>query len=157
MEGLPMILFLLLLIIALAVVAVYATGNAGSHDVTLGPWHWTSLPDWMPVVVAAAVIGGLFLLYMMYSGLVHGVRVGSMRRRVSTRESAINDLRAENQRLRDENARLRSQLRGVAADRPNPNTTAVPAAVGTIPLHRMQPTIGERVRAYFSGRQPARY
>lgn len=152
-----MILFLVLLIIALGVVAVYATGNAGSHDATLGPWHWSSLPDWMPVVVAAAVIGGLFLLYMMYSGLVHGVRVGSMRRRVSTRESAINDLRAENQRLRDENARLRSQLRGVAPDRPNPNTTAVPAGVGTMAVYRMQPTFGERVRAFFSGRQPAGY
>src|ERR1700736_427407 len=112
MEGLPMILFLLLLIIALAVVAVYATGNAGSHDVTLGPWHFSSLPDWMPGVVAAAVIGGLFVLYMMYSGLVHGVRVGSMRRRVSTRESSINDLRTENQRLREENARMRRRERG---------------------------------------------
>ena len=52
----------------------------------------------------AAVIGALFLLYMLYSGMVHGVRVGSMRRRVSTREAAINEMRAENQRLSEENA-----------------------------------------------------
>src|SRR6202022_2822503 len=101
-----MILFLILLIIAAAVVGVYATGNTGAHDVTLWQWHWSAVPDWIPVVIAVAVIGGLFLLYMLYSGLVHGVRVGSMRRRVTTRESTINDLRRENQRLREENARV---------------------------------------------------
>src|SRR5256885_16077817 len=50
---------------------------------------------------------------MLYSGMVHGVRVGSMRRRVTTRESTIVDLRRENQRLREENARVRSELRGM--------------------------------------------
>src|SRR2546428_7407477 len=87
--------------------------SPGSHDVTLWQWHGSAVPDWVPVVVAAAVIGGLFLLYMLYSGLVHGVRVGSMRRRVTTRESTINDLRRENQRLREEDARVRSELRGM--------------------------------------------
>src|SRR5229473_3141335 len=115
-----MILFLLLLIAAAGIVAVYAvSGNAGTHDVTLWQWHWSAIPDWVPVVLVAAVFGGLFLLYMIYSGVVHGVRVGSMRRRVTTRESAITDLRRENQRLREENARVRSELhgmnRGVAA------------------------------------------
>ena len=108
-----MILFLILLIVAAGVVGLYATYNTGTHDVTLWQWHWAAIPDWVPVVVAAVVIGGLFLLYMAYSGLVHGVRVGSMRRRVSTRESTINDLRRENQRLREENARVRSELRGM--------------------------------------------
>src|SRR4030081_541709 len=108
-----MILFLLLLIVACGIVAVYAaSGNAGTHDVTLWQWHWSAVPDWIPVVTTAAVIGVLFLLYMAYSALVHGVRVGSMRKRVATRESTINDLRSENQRLREENARVRSELRG---------------------------------------------
>src|SRR2546421_4590472 len=108
-----MILFLILLVLAAAGVGLYATENAGTHDVTLWQWHWSAVPDWVPVVVTAAVIGGLFLLYMLYSGLVHGVRVGSMRRRVTTRESTINDLGRENQRLREENARVRSELRGM--------------------------------------------
>src|SRR5437867_2185722 len=108
-----MILFLILLVVAAAAVGLYATENTAAHDVTLWQWHWSAVPDWVPVVATAAVIGGLFLLYMLYSGLVHGVRVGSMRRRVSTRESTINDLRRENQRLREENARVRSELRGV--------------------------------------------
>jgi len=174
-----MILFLLLLIAAAGIVAVYAvSGNAGTHDVTLWQWHWSAIPDWVPVVLVAAVFGGLFLLYMIYSGVVHGVRVGSMRRRVTTRESAITDLRRENQRLREENARVRSELhgmnRGVAAttgegvDRePAGATTAAgrePVAAANAPdrprraaPHRAQGTFGERVRAFFSGREPAGY
>ncbi len=174
-----MILFLILLIAAAGIVAVYAvSGNTGTHDVTLWQWHWSAVPDWVPVVLAAAVFGGLFLLYMIYSGVVHGVRVGSMRRRVTTRESAITDLRRENQRLREENARVRSELhgmsRGVAAttgegvDRePAGATTAAdrePVAATNAPdrprgaaPHRAQGTFGDRVRAFFSGREPAGY
>jgi uncharacterized integral membrane protein len=150
-----MILFLLLLIVAGAAVALYASQNTATHDVTLWQWHWTAVPDWLPVVVAAAVVGAIFLLYMLYSGVVHGVRVGSMRRRVSTRDSALNDLRRENQRLREENARVRSQLRGAtpapvaataASDRPRMAAPYSPRA-----------TFAERVRAFFSGREPAGY
>jgi uncharacterized integral membrane protein len=150
-----MILFLLLLIVAGAAVALYASQNTATHDVTLWQWHWSAVPDWVPVVVAAAVVGAIFLLYMLYSGVVHGVRVGSMRRRVSTRDSALNDLRRENQQLREENARVRSQLRGAtpapvgaatASDRPRMAAPYSPRA-----------TFAERVRAFFSGREPAGY
>jgi len=180
-----MILFLILLLLAAAGLGLYATENTGAHDVTLWQWHWSAAPDWVPVVTTAAVIGGLFLLYMLYSGLVHGVRVGSMRKRVTTRESTINDLRRENQRLREENARFRSGLPGVAAtsdraamtsdrgmvETPEPDampayqdTSREPAAAGTamdrsrtaLP-YRPRATFGERVRAFFSGREPAGY
>jgi uncharacterized integral membrane protein len=180
-----MILFLLLLILAAVGVGVYANQNTGSHPVTFLQWHWAAVADWVPVVVAAVVIGGLFLLYMIYSGLVHGVRLGSMRRRVSTRENAINDMRADNQRLREENSRLRAEQRGMdrgvsAADRrgvnPNLDRESVVDRRGdrpvdrepvgaattsdttrTAPAFRPRPTFGERVRAFFSGRQPAGY
>jgi hypothetical protein len=167
-----MILFLLLLIVAAGIVAVYAaSGNAGTHDVTLWQWHWSAVPDWVPVVLTAVVFGGLLLLYMLYSGLVHGVRVGSMRRRVTTRESAISDLRRDNQRLREENARVRSELRGVATtpgdhDPVEATTTPdrEPVGAGSAPdrsrgaaPYRRRVTFGERVRAYFSGREPAGY
>src|SRR2546430_9957049 len=99
-----MILFLILLLLAAVGVGLYATENNGTHDVTLWQWHWSAVPDWAPVVVAAAVIGGLFLLFMLYSGLVHGVRVGSMRRRVTTPESTINELPPANQPLAEKNA-----------------------------------------------------
>ena len=161
-----MILFLILLLLAAAGVGLYATENNGTHDVTLWQWHWSAVPDWVPVVVTAAVVGGLFVLYMLYSGLVHGVRVGSMRRRVTTRESTINDLRRENQRLREENARVRSELRGmdrgVAATRDETRREPVPAEAAsdtprTAAPYRPRPTFGERVRAFFSGREPAGY
>ena len=169
-----MILFLIVLIIAAAVAGVYATGNTGTHDVTLWQWHWSAVPDWVPVMVAAGAIAGLFLLYMLYSGLVHGVRVGSMRRRVTTRESTINELRRENQRLHEENARIRSELhgmdRGLAA---TPDRETMPAnevadrelvmAATAADRPRMlapfraRPTFGERVRTFLGGREPAGY
>src|SRR2546426_10129180 len=127
-----MILFLILLLLAAAGIGLYATENAGAHDVTLWQWQWSAVPDWVPVVVPAALIGGLFLLYMLYSGLVHGVRVGSMRRRVTTRESTITDLRRENQRLREENARVRSELRGAAATTAD-RTEGEPVGTSTAP------------------------
>ena len=177
-----MILFLILLIIAAAAVGLYATENAGTHDVTFWQWHWSGVSDWVPVVVTAAVIGGLFLLYMIYSGMVHGVRVGSMRRRVTTRESTIADLRRENQRLREENARVRSELRGMdrgVAATSDRDAVAAPER-DTMPAYqdtsrepvtaetandrprtaapfRARPTFGERVRAFFTGREPAGY
>jgi hypothetical protein len=176
-----MILFLILLIVAAAAVGLYASENAGTHNVALWQWHWSAMPDWVPVVVTAAVIGGLFLLYMIYSGTVHGVRVGSMRRRVTTRESTITDLRRENQRLREENARVRSEMhgmdRGVAAtdertatarerdsmpahEETNPEAQTAGTAADrsrTAAPFRPRPTFGERVRAFFSGREPAGY
>jgi len=180
-----MILFLILLLLAAAGIGLYATENAGAHDVTLWQWQWSAVPDWVPVVVTAALIGGLFLLYMLYSGLVHGVRVGSMRRRVTTRESTITDLRRENQRLREENARVRSELRGVdrgvaATSDPRamgtPSRETMPAYQDTnrdanrepvaadapadrsrIAPYRPRVTFGERVRAFFTGREPAGY
>jgi len=188
-----MLLFLLLLILAAVGVGVYANQNTGTHSVNFLQWHWAAVGDWVPVVITAVVIGGLFLLYMIYSGLVHGVRLGSMRRRVSTRENAINDMRTENQRLREENARMRAEQRGMdrgvaVADRRgvNPNVDREPVVdsrtdrtvdsrtdrtvdrepVGagtttdtgrTAPPFRPRPTFGERVRAFFSGREPAGY
>jgi len=180
-----MILFLILLLLAAAGIGLYATENAGAHDVTLWQWQWSAVPDWVPVVVTAALIGGLFLLYMLYSGLVHGVRVGSMRRRVTTRESTITDLRRENQRLREENARVRSELRGVdrgvaatsdprAMETPSretmpayqdrnrdanrePVAADAPADRSRIAPYRPRVTFGERVRAFFTGREPAGY
>ncbi len=157
-----MILFLLLLIVAAGVVAVYVgSGNTGTHDLSLWQWHWSAVPDWMPVVLTAVVFGGLLLLYMLYSGLVHGVRVGSMRRRVTTRESAITELRRDNQRLREENARVRSELRG---NQPAPTWESEPVGATSAPdrsrsgaTYRPRTTFGERVRAFFSSREPAGY
>jgi len=176
-----MILFLILLILAAAGIGLYAAENTSTHDVTLWQWHLAAVPDWVPVVTTAAVIGGLFLLYMVYSGLVHGVRAGSMRKRVTTRESTITDLRRENQQLREENARVKSELRGMdrgvaaTADRHvmetpardpvpayqdtnrDPVTADAPVDRSNSAPYRPRPTFGQRVRTFFSGREPAGY
>lgn len=114
-----MILFLVLLILAMAGLGLYAAQNTGTHTVTLWNYHWTGVADWVPVVVAAGAVVALFLVYMIYAGTRSGLRQGALRHRITTHEAAITDLRKENQRLREENARLKSQLQG---------TRSVPAA-----------------------------
>jgi hypothetical protein len=101
---------------------------------------------------------------MLYAGLVHGVRVGSMRRRVTTRESAITDLRRENQQLREENARVRSELHGMdrtpaatTTDGESPPATIAPDHPRSAAPYRPRATFGERVRAFFNGQEPAGY
>lgn len=179
-----MILFLLLLVAALAVVGVYAAQNTGTQDITVLNMQFHSVANWLPVVAAAAVVALLFILYMLYSGAVHGARTGALRRRISTHESALADLRKENQRLREENARMRSEMRGVnrgtgadgvreekpvyneAGQRNYPDDdvkrseiTATDAADRnrTADPYRPRPSVGEKVRSFFSGREPAGY
>lgn len=170
-----MILFLLLLIAAYVLVGVYAYQNTGTHDMWLFNWHWAGVSAWWPVVLTAVGIGALFLLYMIYAGAVHGVRYGSIRRRVTTHESTIGDLRRDNTRLREENARLRGELRGVTATPTEtmPARTTVPTRDDTVTRdgapardgaptarsadYRPQATVGERVRGFLTGRQPSEY
>jgi cell division protein FtsB len=180
-----MILFLLLLVLALGLVGIYAAQNPGTQDITVLNMQFHSVANWLPVVAAAAVVGILFILYMLYSGAVHGARTGSLRRRISTHESALGDLRKENQRLREENARMRSEMRGIdrgaavageregkpvfneAGQRNYPNeeqrseiTSTDAAGVdrgGSAEPYQPRPSVGERVRSFFSGREPAGY
>ncbi|HEY8677946.1 MAG TPA: hypothetical protein VIN39_04860 [Candidatus Dormibacteraeota bacterium] len=183
-----MILFLLLLIVALAIVGVYAAQNTGTQDISILNFHFHSVANWLPVVAAAAVVAVLFILYMLYAGAIHGARTGSLRRRITTHEGTIGDLKKENQRLREENARMRSEMHGmdrgaaVAGDRepvpayneagqrnyPDGEVTrsemrsngepSVETDGGrTVEPYRPRPSFGERVRSFFSGREPAGY
>jgi hypothetical protein len=183
-----MLLFLLLLIAAYVITGFYIAQNStATQTVNLFGWHWTGIHVWYPVAAAAIAIGVLFILYMMYAGLIHGVRAGSLRRRVVTHESTIGDLRGENTRLREENARMRGQLRGGTATGVPAATTATPyqqpagpttrpgytqptgtpgGTTTTTPSGRTtasgayqpRPTFGQRVRGFFGGsREPTGY
>ena len=77
-----MIVFLLLLLGAEVIVAVYATENTATMNVTLWAWHWTAVPQWLPAVLTVSVIGVLTGLYIISSGLAHATRIALMRRRL---------------------------------------------------------------------------
>jgi len=153
-----MIVFLALLLLALLAVGLYAAQNTGTHDVTLWHAHWTGVADWVPVVIAAGLVTVLFLMYRLYAGARSGMRHGALRRRITTHETTISDLRTQTQRLREENARLKSEARSpqsapVEADQGAPATE--PVGVRQAPAYAPEPSLGERVRSFLSGREPA--
>lgn len=157
-----MILFLILLVLALAAIGVFAAQNTGAHDITLWQWHWSAVADWVPVVIAAGVVALLFVLFMAYAGARSGLRHGALRRRITTHEGTIGDLRKENQHLREENARLKSEVRGMRSTdletrATEPAAAPQPRTVREAPAYHGQPSIGTRVRSFFSGREPAGY
>jgi len=84
------------------VLGAYAAQNSGTHDVVLFNLVWTQVPDWLPVVLSAAVMFVLMLLYAGYARLRHTMGRLSLRRRIDSNEAMITDLRGENERLRRE-------------------------------------------------------
>ncbi len=155
-----MIVFLALLVLALLAVGLYAAQNTGTHEVTLWHAHWTGVADWVPVVMAAGMVAVLFLVYMLYAGARSGIRHGALRRRITTHEATISDLRKETQRLREENARLKSAIRNAPATAPPveadpPAPLAEPVGAGQAPAFSPEPSLGARVRSFLSGREPA--
>ncbi len=155
-----MIVFLALLLLALLAVGLYAAQNTGTHDVTLWHAHWTGVADWVPVVIAAGLVAVLFLVYMMYASARSGIRHGALRRRITTHEATIGDLRKETQRLREENARLKSEVRNAQLAAPpvygeEDAPPAEPVGASQAPAYTPEPSLGERVRSFLSGREPA--
>jgi len=62
-----MVFFLIALILAVLGVGAYARYNTGVHDIALRNYHFTAIPDWMPIAVVAGVILFLFLLHAIYA------------------------------------------------------------------------------------------
>jgi hypothetical protein len=71
-----MVAFLIALIVAVLGVGAYAHYNPGVQDVTLRTYHFTAVPDWMPVAASAGVILFLFLVHAVYASL----RIRALRR-----------------------------------------------------------------------------
>jgi hypothetical protein len=164
-----MILLLILIILVFVLAGIFAAQNPGSHNVAFGPYHWNSAPDWLPVVAAAAIVAVLFLLYMAYSGMLTGIRHGFLRRRISSNEATINDLRTENERLREENARLRADARRGGRTGETVSEPSASPSNGQVVNSRNQPegeasdttgsgpTFSERVRAFFNRKESSGY
>lgn len=64
-----MVFFLIALVLTVVGVGAYAYTNTGVQDIALRDYHFTGVPDWMPVAVMAAVILSLFLLQAIYASL----------------------------------------------------------------------------------------
>jgi len=64
-----MAFFLIALILAALGVGAYAYYNTGVHDIALRNYHFTGIPDWMPVAVVAGAILFLFLLHAIYASV----------------------------------------------------------------------------------------
>lgn len=64
-----MLFFLIALVLAVLGLGVYGYYNNGVQDVTLRNYHFTGIPDWMPVAAAVAAILFLFLLQAVYASV----------------------------------------------------------------------------------------
>ena len=71
-----MLLFLFALALVIAGVGGYAYYNPGVHDMAIRGYHVASVPDWVPVALAAGVPLFLFLLHSLYAS----ARIRSLRR-----------------------------------------------------------------------------
>jgi hypothetical protein len=71
-----MIMFLFAVMVAALGVGAYAHYNPGVQDITIRSYHFSAVPDWEPLAVAAGVPLFLFLLHAIYAS----ARVRMMRR-----------------------------------------------------------------------------
>lgn len=61
-----MLLFLLALVVMALGVAAYAHYNPGVHDVNFPNYHFSAVPDWVLLAIAAGVPLFLFLLNALF-------------------------------------------------------------------------------------------
>jgi hypothetical protein len=78
-----MVLFLFALAVAVLGVAAYAHYNPGVLDITVRNYHFSGVPAWWPVALAAGVPLFLFLLHALYAS----VRIRMLRRASQQRPS----------------------------------------------------------------------
>ena len=71
-----MVFFLIALVLAALGIGAYAYTNTGVHDIALRDYHFTGVPDWVPVAVATGVVLFIFLLQAIYAS----VRIRMLRR-----------------------------------------------------------------------------
>lgn len=113
-----MFLFALLFAGFITAVIAYVLQNGETQPVSLLQWQWSSLPQWLPVLVAS---GGMFLLMLLYHSVVgmrSNLRQWGVRRRLYDRETTAAELRGENERLRSENEGIRARISAAPRERP---------------------------------------
>jgi len=64
-----MVFFLIALVLAALGVGAYAYASTGVQDIVVRNYHFTGIPDWMPVAITAGAILFLFLLHAIYASV----------------------------------------------------------------------------------------
>jgi hypothetical protein len=105
-----MFMFLVLLVAYFVLLGVYVGQNHGPEPVSLFVWSWPDIRAWVPAGVAGLAMFVLMAAWGSYGRTRHGIRHWFLGRRISEHQSEIADLRAENEHLRRQLARLQGEL-----------------------------------------------
>jgi len=101
---------LVLLVVIFFLVGAFAVENGGGASMSFLGYHLPNVSLWVPTAIAVAAVSALLLVYMLLGGIKGGVRSVASQHRTREHEDAVNELRAENLRLREENAALRVRV-----------------------------------------------
>lgn len=107
-------MYLILLLAIFALAGVFAVQNPGSQVFHLLGYSWL-LPTWAPAVIGVGAVSVLLILVMSYAGIGSRFRQMGHGREIDVHRRQIEDLRAENARLREELAAARGAAAGPAS------------------------------------------
>jgi hypothetical protein len=102
-------MYLILLLAVFALTGVFAVQNSGTQDFHYLGWG-RSLPVWAPTAVGVGVVSVLLIAVRSYAGLGSRLREIGHGREIDQHVRVVEDLRAENARLREELAEARGAL-----------------------------------------------
>lgn len=106
-------MYLIALLVVFALVGVFAVQNGGTQDFTLLGYAW-NLPTWVPTAIGTAAVSVLLMLHMSHAGIGSRFREMGHGRALDEHRGAIEDLRAENGRLREQLAAARGAASSTA-------------------------------------------
>ena len=99
-------MYLIALLVVFGLFGLFAMQNDSTQTFTLAGYTW-SLPIWAPTAVGVGAMSVLLLLHMSQAGLGSRFREVGMGRALDQHRGAIESLRDENARLREELAAAR--------------------------------------------------
>src|SRR5256885_7283655 len=94
-------MYLILLIALFILTGVFAVQNESSQVFHFLGYSW-QLPTWGPTAIGIGVVSILLILVISYAGIGSRFREMGHGRLIDEHRRAIDDLRAENARLREE-------------------------------------------------------
>lgn len=99
-------MYLIALLVVFALLGVFGMQNSGTQDFTLLGYTW-NLPTWAPTAIGTAAVSVLLMLHMSHAGIGARFREMGHGRTLDEHRGMIEELRAENGRLREQLAAAR--------------------------------------------------